>query len=549
VLVVVCSRDRDALSGLATDGALVLAPLAPEAIRGLETELRESDQGILVDDPAHDAPAPAAARGSALPRPPNRTIGRAREVAAVAQRLRAEQVRLLTLTGPGGVGKTRLALEAARAVAADFADGAHFVSLAAVKRPQDVPAAIRDALAIIPLAGESPAEAVERFLAVKHLLLVVDNCEHLPAAAPFIGRLPVECGMVTVLATSREPLDVQAEHRHPVSPLALPPCGAPPEALAGVDAVALFCERARAHDPEFELGDGNADAVAQICRRVDGLPLPIELAAARCALLAPEEIAARLHGVLGGLGAGPRDAPARQQTLRATIDWSHQLLDDHEQACFARFAVFAGGAALQAAETITGAGIDTIDRLVAKSLLVRRREGRGPTRLGMLETIRAYAAERFAAIPDCESVRERHFRYFQSLAGRHGPDSALDGPNRSEHLAALDGETENLRAALQWAVERDATGQALEMSATLIDYWMRRNRYAEAVHWVEWRCRSQTPPPTRRGAPAHCAGCAGPCGQWGEQMKGLRCYRRPRRSPARCRIRSPSPSFSISAPR
>ena len=326
-----------------------------------------------------DVPVAAASeRRSALPASPNRTIGRAREVGSVGERLRSGSVRLLTLTGPGGVGKTRLALEAARAVELDFADGAHLVSLAAVQRPQDVPAAIVSALAIMPLAGESAEQAVERFLAAKHLLLVVDNCEHLPGAAAFIGGLAVACPTVTVLATSREPLAVQAEHCYPVPPLALPERGADSAAVADVDAVALFCERARAHDPDFDSGGDSMDAIAEICRRVDGLPLAIELAAARCGLLSPAEIATRLHGALDGLGAGPRDAPARQQTLRATIDWSHNLLSDDEKACFARFAVFAGGATVEAAETITGAGIDTLDRLVAKSLLVRRHDEPDP---------------------------------------------------------------------------------------------------------------------------------------------------------------------------
>ena len=297
-------------------------------------------------------PAGRRRSASALPASPNRTIGRGREVGSVAERLRAGSVRLLTLTGPGGVGKTRLALEAARAVELDFADGAHLVSLAAVDRPQDVPAAIVSSLAIKPLAGESAVQSVERFLAAKHLLLVVDNCEHLPGAAAFIGGLAVACPTVTVLATSREPLAVQAEHCYPVPPLALPEPGADSAAVADVDAVALFCERAQAHDPDFDCGGDSSNAIAEICRRVDGLPLAIELAAARCGLLSPAEIAARLSGALEGLGAGPRDAPARQQTLRATIDWSHDLLSDDEKACFARFAVFAGGA------TVRGGGGD-----------------------------------------------------------------------------------------------------------------------------------------------------------------------------------------------
>ena len=450
-------------------------------------ELQRLHAAILRQDPSldlPDVPMPTSDQHSALSASPNRTIGRDREISSVADRLRAGSVRLLTLTGPGGVGKTRLALEAARAVELDFADGAHLVSLAALNRPQDVPAAIVSALAITPLAGESSDQSVARFLAAKHVLLIVDNCEHLPGAAAFIGGIAVACPAVTILATSRQPLAVQAEHCYPVPPLALPERGADGEAVADVDAVALFRERARAHDPHLDSGGDSMNAIAEICRRLDGLPLAIELAAARCGLLTPAEIATRLRGALDGLGAGPCDAPARQQTLWATIDWSHNLLDDDEKACFARFAVFAGGATVQAAEAISGADIDTLDRLVAKSLLVPRHVD-GRTRLGMLETIRAYAAERFAAIPDCESVRERHFAYFQSLAGRHGPDSALLGPNGGEHLAALDGEVENLRAALQWAVERDATGQVLEMASALVDYWMRRDRYAEAVRWVE----------------------------------------------------------------
>jgi len=191
------------------------------------------------------------------------------------------------------------------------------------------------------------------------------------------------------------------------------------------DASALFVERAQGHDPDFALGDGNAAAVSEICRRVDGLPLAIELAAARCGLLSRTEIAQRLDAALGALGVGARDAPARQRTLRATIDWSHDLLSDDEKASFAHFAVFAGGATVDAAEAVTGASLDTLDGLVAKSLLVRRQGGHGLSRLGMLETIRAYATEKLAAAGDEQAVRERHYRHYLALAERHGSEQAV----------------------------------------------------------------------------------------------------------------------------
>jgi len=397
--------------------------------------LRELHEDVLthaaaLSPPVEETrPRPATSSTRRLPLPPNRTIGRDQDVVAVGERLRVASVRLLTLTGPGGVGKTRLAMEAARAVQADFADGAQFVSLAALERPEDVPAGIVEALGIIVLSGESPAEAAQRFLAAKHLLLVADNLEQLLNAAPFLGRLLEACPSLTILATSREPLALQAEERYPVTPLALPDPRSPLDtaALAATDAVALFCERARTHDPGFDLARGNAAAVADLCRRVDGLPLAIELAAARCGLLSPAEIADRLETALGAPGAGARDAPARQQTLGATIDWSYDLLSAAEQRCFARFAVFAGGSTVEAAETITAGGLDTLDGLVTKSLLTRSRNALAPTRLGMLETIRAYAVEVFAATADAEAVREDHYRYYLARGQRHGSQRARRG--------------------------------------------------------------------------------------------------------------------------
>jgi predicted ATPase/DNA-binding SARP family transcriptional activator len=494
-----CGRQADALAAFQAARARFVEELGIEPGQGLrdlqEDVLKHSAELSSPDDTTAERtveaqprpPMPTPLSDRRLPVPPNRTIGREHDVAAVGERLRAGPVRLLTLTGPGGVGKTRLAVEAARAVQADFADGAHFVSLAAQRRPHDVPPAIVSALGIIVLSGESADQAAERFLAAKHLLLITDNLEHLLEAAPFIARLLEACPALTVLATSRAPLSVRAEERYPVSPLALPEPGTPedPRALGDTDAVALFCERARTHDPDFDLSDGNAAAIAEICRRVDGLPLAIELAAARCGLLAPTEIAERLDTALGALGAGARDAPARQQTLRATIDWSHDLLSDAEKQCFARFAVFAGGATLDAAERVTGSGLGSLERLVAGNLIARRPRSDGATRLSMLETIRAYAVGRFASAADREAVRERHFRHFLALAQRHATERALWSAERDEHLSLLDAESDNLHAALAWAVSEGSAGRALSMAVAIAEYWRMRSRFADAVNWID----------------------------------------------------------------
>jgi predicted ATPase/class 3 adenylate cyclase len=487
--VLISSSTRE-LVGDGLPGDVALRDLGEHRLKDLDRPERLFEL-VVGDRPAQFPPLASLSPGSgwanALPPSPNRTIGRADDVRAIADRLRVDGVRLLTLTGPGGVGKTRLGLEAARTVEADFAEGAHFVSLAALQRPEDVPAAVVKTLAIVVLSGESANQAAERFLAAKHLLLVVDNFEHVLAAAPFIGALLDACPGLTVLATSREPLSLHAEQRYPVSPLALPvqTTREDADALAEVGAVALFCARAHAHDPDFDLDDVNAPAVAEICRRVDGLPLAIELAAARCGLLSPDEIAERLEDALGATGSGTRDAPARQHTLRATIDWSHDLLSDAEKQCFARFAVFAGGATVQATETITHAGLDTLNRLVAKSLLILRQDTHTASRVGMLETIRAYSTERFALTADEQSVREHHYLHYLALAQRHGTERALWGAGGKEHLASLDAEIDNLHAALGWAIGQADAERALAMAAALGWYWVMRNRYADAVDWVD----------------------------------------------------------------
>jgi predicted ATPase len=463
---------------------------------GLEPgpELRELQGRILRHDPALVPESTAPARGGAtgvdltshpaiagdprLPEPPNTTVGRDADVAAIVGRLRDERCRLVTLTGPGGVGKTRVALEASRSAAGAFADGAWFVSLADVRRADDVAATIVHALAIVLLTGESHESAVMRFLAAKDVLLVLDNLEQVLPAASLIARLLETTTRLTVLATSREPLRLRAEECHPIAPLGLPSCEASndPDRMRHIDAVALFCDRARARTPSFVLDAHNAAAVAEICRRVDGLPLALELAAARCGLLSPREIADRLGAELGDLGSGPSDAPARQRTLRETIDWSHALLADEEQTTFARFAVFVGGATVDAAETVTGSSLDALDSLVAKSLLIRRGNSRGSSRLHTLETTHAYARERLAAAPDRHAVHERHHRFFADLAREHGSEQSLMSAGRADHLAQLDAESDNLDAALAWALREGHARRALELCNALGTYWVMRYR-------------------------------------------------------------------------
>jgi len=521
-------RQADALAAYRQARAVMVGQLGIEP----GAELHDIHEAVLAHDATLDAPTPALRRASALPAAPNRTIGRAADIGLLSARLRADETRLIPLTGPVGVGKTRLALDAARAVAADFADGTAFVSLAAVKRPADVAAAIIGALGIFPLSGESDEQAVERVLAAKHVLLVVDNCEHLLAAAPFLARLPASGRGVTVLATSREPLTVQAEQVYPVLPLALPEPGSEADlgTLASVAAVALFCERARAHDPGFGLKEEHASAVAAICRQLDGLPLAIELAAARCGLLSPAEIAARLHMALG---TGVRDAPARQRTLRATLDWSHALLDADEQACFARFAVFTGGAGVPAAETITGAGVATLERLVAKSLWSAAPKRVDPPDWGCWKR---FGPTRPNASPRCRTA-SRSVRTTSATTCRWR--NAMGSTRRSTAPSVA-------------SISRAWTARSA-ISARLYDGRPSGARLAESWSWLQHssttgcgasairspsvgccpRSGARTPLAIQRCAPARWARCAGRCGRSGVEMSSSRCSRRPRRSPGR----------------
>ena len=446
---------------------------------GLEPtpELRQLEQAILTHDVAMRAPLARGMRPSGLPTPVTRTIGRDNDRGAVSHLLRLDDVRLVTLTGLGGVGKTRLALEVARELAPELPDGGWFVSLAATARPQHVASTIAQAVGITPLQGESPQQAVERFLTPKRGLLVLDNFEHLVAAAPLVSELLASCTALKVLATSRAALRLQSERRFPVEPLALPASDAPAEVLRS-PAAALFLERAESHGTGLALDPQQASAVARLCRRLDGLPLAIELAAARAPLFEPSELAARLAHALDALGTGARDAPERQRTLRATLDWSYRLLNAAEAEALGRFAVFAGGATIDSAEQVTGAGLEALEGMVDKHLLARRNG-----RLLMLETVREYAGQRLDADPQAREVHERHCRHYLALVERAEPELFTHG--EAEWLPRLEAEIDNLRAALDWSLHHGEPALALRMAGLLAMFWEISSRNAEGLEWVE----------------------------------------------------------------
>src|SRR5581483_6249223 len=330
------------------------------------------DHGMAHADAARTAPRPirpAATPLHNLPAPATPLLGREQAVREATSLLRRPELRLLTLTGPGGSGKTRLALAVAEAMLPEFSDGVRFVSLAAVADPEFVPAAIAAAFGVREAPGQPLLDTLSAYLREKVSLLVLDNFEHLLPAAPVVSDLLARCPRLMVLATSRAPLRLAGEQELPVPPLALPDVDAAPAPapLLASPAVALFCDRAQAVRPDFALTAANAAEVAALCRRLDGLPLAIELAAARVRVLSPAALLARLGQGLEVLTGGPRDAPARQRTLRDTIAWSVGLLGPAEQALFRRLAVFAGGCTLAAAEAVGNPerelGIDTLDGL------------------------------------------------------------------------------------------------------------------------------------------------------------------------------------------
>lgn len=411
-------------------------------------------------------------------------VGRERELDELGQLL--ADARLVTLVGAGGAGKTRLALHAAARASAVFLDGVFFVDLAPVIDRTLVASAIASALGVREVPGRPLLDTVLAHLAGSRTLLVLDNCEHVvEAAAELAHAVLTACPGVTVLATSRQPLDAEGEVAFRVPPLLLPPAADPQplEALAAYDAVRLFVERARQARADFTVTNDTAPAVAAICRRLDGIPLAIELAAARVRLLSPDELLAGLDDRLRLLSGGARTRLPRQQTLRASIDWSHDLLDDHERAVFRRLAVFAGSFTLDAAERVAGAGsvptstvLDVLGRLVDRSL-VQVDPGDRATRYRLLETVRQYALERLCEAGDDEEAFARHRDHYLMLVETLAGD--LEGARHEAACELLDADRDNLRLALRWSCDRGDADHALRLVAPLVWYWFHGSQIAE----------------------------------------------------------------------
>ena len=432
-------------------------------------------------------------------------VGRQHELREVTEAL--SRSRLLTLTGPGGTGKTRLALALAGQARDRYAAGPCWVELAPVTDPALVAPAVAARLGAAETPGRAAVDTVAAHLTGRPALLVLDNCEHLTAAAAALAaRLLTTCPTLTILATSREILGVDGERAWPVPPLSLPAAAQPD--LAWSDAVALFEQRARLVSPSFRLGDDNAAAVTEVCRRLDGLPLAIELAAARMRMLSAGQLAERLDDIFAVLAGGARTAPRRHQTLRATLDWSHDLLDEHERAAFRRLAVFRGGFTLAAAEQVAagtevggtdippGQVLDLLTRLADKSLIRVEHDG-GPARYHLLSTVREYARERLAGAPDEEQARQAHLTYCVGLAEACEPRLERGtGPAGLERLLdQLDADLPSLRAAVEFATARGDTTAVLRIAASLSRFAYLRGHYQEIRQWINKVVRAGSPAP------------------------------------------------------
>jgi len=436
------------------------------------------------------------ARGYLRPLPIQLTplLGREQEEEAVCGLLRRQEVRLLTLTGAGGVGKTRLALQVAADLVDDFAEGVCFVSLASISDPELVLPTIAQALDLKRVDEHSLLDLLQAFLRDKHLLLLLDNWEQVMTASPLLTTLLINCSELKLLITSRAVLHLQGEYEFPVPPLAVPDLKRLPdlETVAKYAAVALFLQRTQAVRPTFQLTKENVRAVAEICVRLDGLPLALELAAARSKLFPPQALLKRLEQRLSVLTRGARNVPTRQQTLRNTIQWSYHLLEASEQRLFRLLSVFVGGCSLEAVEEIWASletsnpsmsALEGVASLLDKSLLQRGKQEGEELRFVVLETIREYGLEALTASGEYEAVRRAHAAYFLRLVETAEPE--LEGPYPAIWWERLEQEHDNLRAVMQWFLERDEGGMALRLGCALWWFWNSRGPASEGRSFLE----------------------------------------------------------------
>jgi predicted ATPase/DNA-binding SARP family transcriptional activator len=456
---------------------------------GLEpgSELQDLQRRILQHDPELAAAAPVDPTRNPLPSPPNSLLGRDRELAHVGDLLARDDVRLLVLTGAGGSGKTRLALEAARAAAPALANGAFFVGLSPLRDHESVASAIARALAVVEDATVDPSEALAAALSPKELLLLIDNAEHVRDAMPLLVELLSRAPRLKVLVTSRVVLHLSGEHVYPVEP------------LAADAAIALFLTRAREAEPRFIPDTADDEAIRTICRRLDGLPLALELAAARTRALTPVELAARLVPVLPLLTGGPRDLPARQQTLQATLAWSYDLLDDNEQRDLRRLAVFAGGSTIEAAEAVCATPLARLSELVDHNLLFRVTSANG-SRYLMLETIREFALDRLVESGEHDEVARAHADYLLRLA--EGAERTGEAAYAPGWLERLDAEQDNFRAAIRWALDTGEPLLALRTAIALNGLWTVRGTYRDWRRWLTEALAAAPDAPACLRAPA-----------------------------------------------
>jgi predicted ATPase/transcriptional regulator with XRE-family HTH domain len=455
-----------------------------------------SDDAIPPPLPAIDDPRARSTRehprAANLPSPLTRLIGREDETAKVCASLVTHAVRLLTLVGPPGIGKTRLGLQVAAEVLGFFDDRVHFIALAPLTDPALVAPTIAKTLGIKESAGTTPVQSIVDHLSGHRVLLVLDNFEHMLPAAPVVAEMLTACPGLSVLATSRAALRLRGETLYPVPPMALPDPvrDTTAAAVARHASAQLFVDRAQAVKPDFELSDANARQIAALCTGLEGLPLAIELVAARVKFLPPDTLLARLSHRLALLADGPRDLPERQQTLRGTIDWSYDLLDAGAQRLFARLAVFVGGCSLRTAEEVCDPDgdlpvpvLDGLTALADESLLRHEQRGDGEIYFYFFETIREYATERLAEHDDEHTIRGRYAEHYLTLA--QNANRGLAGADQEAWLDRLDAEHNNIRAALEWYLQGNATEHGLHLVAALWKFWRIRAHAVEGRRWIE----------------------------------------------------------------